>query len=593
MSSALLPFIAPLYLGALMLAAVLGFAVAQRKAPGGPWFVTFMAAVFVWTVGYIAELMLVDLDDMLLAARIQYVGIALTPAAWLAFSAEYSGVSWWTRKAEIAVLVVPVITILEAWTNGAHHLLWTHVGVTFFPGFRVLALERGPGFWLLVAFSYVCLLGAAGLYGRAVLVRPPLFRGQAIFLFLAGLAPWVGNILYLSGVSGGLDYTVFGFSVSVALAGLAMLRWRLLSVGPVARDILVEGMEQAVAVLDPECRVVDVNPAMVALLGRGGSREVVGLPMDEALGPYATAPRPGHVARQTVEDVGSERTYDCFTSPIRDHRGRLRGWTLVCHDVTVREEEAEALKRARELAEETARAQRAFITNINHELRTPLNGVLGMLQLLDDSELDPDQREWVGMAAASATSLRSLVERVLALGELEEGDVRLRSEPFFVRAVASDTLESFRAAAERVGTELTLEVGSDLPLRLVGDAEALGKILASLVGNAVKFTRHGRVALRVTGVGDGSDDGCGIRFEVVDTGVGIPAHRLDAIFEGFVQGDPSLTRDHEGAGLGLTIAGKLVAHMGGELRVESEVGHGTRFWFDLELARPAEVAPRA
>ena len=586
MNLQLLPYVAPLVAAAVVSAVLLVVAIPHRSVPGIRWFMGFMGCLIIWSLGYAAEIVVPGLEGKMMAARFQYLGIAPVGLAWLGFTTEHTGLSWWSPRNIILAFVIPVITLMLAVTNEAHGLVWASVGLSTGASYTVLALGHGPWFWVQVAFSYFCLLAALALLVRTIVLRPPLFRGQAVLLAVGCLPPWVGNLLYVTGVvDTSLDLTVFGFAVAGIMAGWATFRWRLLSIGPIARDTLVEGMADPVVVMDAEGRVVDVNPAAVEVLATSSDR-LIGRTASEVLGRFTPKLDPREGTSQQVATPDGARTFDCRSDPLRDGRGRLRGWTLVLHDVTARAAEAAALQRAREVAEDTALAQRAFLTNMNHELRTPLNGVMGMLQVLLDTELTTEQRHFAELAYGSSEELLALVSRVMDFSAMESGRLDLESSDFGLTGVLAQALSPLQNAAQKKGLQLSLEMRPGLPARVVGDPTRLGQVMALLVDNAVKFTDSGSVRVSVSSEPK-PDDAILLSVEVRDTGMGIPAHRLKAIFEGFVQADGSTTRRHEGAGLGLTIAQRLVRRMGGELEVTSEVGQGSTFRFQVPLG----VAP--
>ena len=581
----LIPYVAPLLVAAVFCGAFIVVALPQRSVPGLRWFVAFMACLVVWTLGYAAELVAPDLSMMVLAAKVQYLGIGLVGGGWLGFVAEYTGLTWWSRRKVLLALVVPAATLVLVWTNEGHGLVWSSVEATTGRPYSALALGHGPWFWVQVGYSYLCLLVALGLLVRVILIRPPLFRGQATLLFLACLPPWIGNALYVTGwADTDLDLTVFGFTVSGFLAGWAILRWKLLSIGPIARDTIVEGMAEPVAVIDLEGRVVDVNPAALRVLGRDAD-QVIGWSSTDALGRFAPDLSGTGRTRTTVKGLAEERSYDCEVTVLDDAKGRHRGWALVLHDVTERAREAEAQRRAREAAEDLALAQRAFLSNMNHELRTPLNGVMGMLQVLLHTELTPEQRGYAKTALSSGEDLVTLVDRIMDFSAIEMGKLQLTQVAFDLASAVRRAVEGSQRTAAAKGLTLRLEMGPDVPARVVGDPARVGQVLASVVDNAVKFTDTGSVEVVVALAG--REEGVArVRMEVKDTGIGIPPHRMEEIFRGFTQVDGSSTRRHEGAGLGLTIAQRVVRGMGGEIRVASEVGRGSTFSWEIPFTTP-------
>jgi protein-histidine pros-kinase len=244
---------------------------------------------------------------------------------------------------------------------------------------------------------------------------------------------------------------------------------------------------------------------------------------------------------------------------------------------------------ARKAADGADRARSAFLVTMSHEIRTPMNGVLGMTEILLQGELKPEQREAAELIRTSAQSLLAVVNDVLDFSRIEAGRLDLDASDFDVPALAESVTRLLAPRALQHGVALACQIEPDTPRMVRGDPGRLRQILTNLVGNAVKFTPAGEIAVTVGPAGPGS-----VAVSVRDTGIGIPADKLEAIFEEFRQVDPSLTRRHGGSGLGLAITRRLVEALGGTLTVSSEVGRGSEFRFTLPLgpapadARPAE-----
>jgi len=249
------------------------------------------------------------------------------------------------------------------------------------------------------------------------------------------------------------------------------------------------------------------------------------------------------------------------------------------------------LIQAKEVAEHSVIARSQFLANMSHEIRTPMNGVIGMASLLEATELDDSQREYVRTIRSSGNALLALINDILDFSKIDAGRVVIEQQPF-------DPVECFESAVEVVaqpawqkGLELVLDVAPNVPLQLEGDAIRLRQVLLNLVNNAIKFTERGEVVVTLTGVV--RDDRFELCCAVRDTGIGIPEDRLEALFEQFTQADASTTRKYGGTGLGLTISRQLVELMGGRLTVSSREGRGSTFRFTLPLkllaAAPAVV----
>jgi PAS domain S-box-containing protein len=576
----------------------------QRAIRGALVFSSMMLGVAAWSLGCALELINTSLPAKVFWAKLEYVGIVSVPVIWLVFALAYIGHDRWLTRRRLALLFAPALaTLALVWTNEAHHLIWRTVELVPRGDLVGWQASYGAGFWVFTLYSYTLLLVGTALLVRFALLSSDLYRSQSWGIVVATVVPWLGNLIYNSGLNPlpGIELAPLTFALTGVVFALVVFRWQLLDIMPVAHDCVFESIGDAVLVLDPGRRVVAANGEARRVAGLAGAA-LVGRALEQALerqpalrGLIEQALERGPAA--ALQEIGLEveghpTTYHLQIAPLQRWSGALGGSLVVLHDITPTKQAEQELRRARDAAEAASLAKSTFLATMSHELRTPLTSVMGFSQLLSrDPEVSAEQRECLEIINRSGEHLLTLINDVLDMAKIEAGQMQVLEMPVDLRALLEDLRDLFALRSGRKGLALEVGLAGDLPQRIWADERRLRQVLINLLGNAVKFTERGVVRLWVQAEpAQPGQAGPRCRFLVEDTGVGIAGQQLEQIFEPFCQvADGQTIR--EGTGLGLTISRGFARMMGGDLSVESRQGQGS--CFTLELPLRAVVESRA
>jgi Amt family ammonium transporter len=362
----------------------------------------------------------------------------------------------------------------------------------------------------------------------------------------------------------------------------------------------VEGIFQST----PHGRYLSVNPALARMYGYRSPEDLINS-ITEIQSQLYVDPRR---RSQFAEIMHRDGVVTGFESEVYHHDGRtiwisenaravrsaagsIQYYEGSAEDITGRKQ-AEELRREKEAAEAANRAKSEFLANMSHEIRTPLNGVIGMLELLSATAADPQQQRYLRVARTSSDALLGVINDILDFSKIEAGQLELDQVDFDLGGLVEDVSEMFAQRVQAKGLELACSIDADVPAAVCGDPDRLRQVLVNLTNNAVKFTDRGEVVIRVR-LAEQTADEIVVQFSVNDTGIGIPADRLDRLFKSFSQVDPSATRKYGGTGLGLAVCKQLVELQGGTVGVTSVSGTGSTFHFTVRLKKQPVASERS
>jgi two-component system sensor histidine kinase BarA len=548
-----------------------------------------------WAFGYIFELGSTSLAIKLLAVKVEYIGIIGVPLSWTAFALAYTGHGQWLTKRNVTlVLIFPILTLLVVWTAEFHNWFFTEISTITDEASGLLLIWNPPGWWFWLHALYVYSILVLGTY---ILIREywnqrDVYRSQVIVNVTAILLPWIANGIVIARLVP-IDITSVTFSLSILILGLGFFRYGLLNIVPVAHRAVFESISDAVIVLDPSLRIVELNPAALELFDLQINL-VIGKSFHEVFHKWIylddQSVKKHGLHREIVLSKEGKPTHwlDLFVSALRELPRQSGGWIVTLRDVTDLKENEAALAIARDEAVQANSFKTQLLANVSHELRTPLGIIMGYTDLLTRKsygELDEKQISVLGKVRESTEYLEALVSGLLDQAQLDSGRLKLSERSFEIREVLGKTCNQLSVLAETKQLEFSAEISDDMPISIIGDSQRMKQILVNLISNAIKFTETGGVTVKIY-----KSDTSLWQMQVSDTGFGIPENAVQSVFEPFKQLPEANRIMRKGYGLGLSITKQLIRLMGGDITVESEVGKGTTFTATLPLITEMEAA---
>jgi signal transduction histidine kinase len=566
----------------------------RRTVPGTLALGWLMFATAYWALLSALHTVVPSFEVRIALSQLQYIGIVCIAPLWLIFTSQFARSRWLNDRALLALMwVIPVATVAVAFTNQWHHLLWTEIRPV--DGGRLEYLH-GPWFWVVVTFNYAALATGTMSLIRALRRFPLPRRRQTLFMFGGSLVPWLANALYVMKLlPPGLDVTPIGFAVSGTLFVWGFYTHRLFGLVPIARDLVIDTIDDGVIVLDHQRNVVDLNAAAKRLMGC--TDEAIGHPIEGVAPWWAHAATEAGAGGGLPNVVGVDgRTMEIEVKAVRDGQNRFAGWLVLARDITARRRAENERRRLERRVQEQQKLESLSVLagGVAHDFNNLLTGILGNADLLSMSATqNPALRKSADAIVIGAQRAADLVSKMLAYA----GQGRVISELVDLDELIREMLDLLQASVAR---HCNLEYTGAGPLpRVRVDPTQVRQVVLNLITNASEVVEDGgRIVvaggsevLSAAALADMtfSADATPGRFtyiDVKDSGPGMDAATLARIF------DPFFSTKQNGRGLGLAAVQGIVRSHRGALRVTSAPGKGTAFrvWFPLEPQVVAHTA---
>lgn len=533
-----------------------------------------MLAIAIWSVFYGIELSTTNEQLILLSNNAEYIGIALIPSFWIIFILKYTGKDkLLTQGSIVACFIIPVITIILEWTNRYHHLHYTAVSFGHVDGLYQLIATYGPWYKINTVFFYAMLLWGIYLLAREMKTADEVYKKQNRAILFATFIPWIANILYLSGLTPfhNLDITPFAFIVTALAIGFALLKYRLFDIVPIAREKIMEAMQEGVLVLDARNRIVDANSQMKTILapyckkpiGMDFSNLHIG---DEKLS-EALDKHSNDKIELKLTNGNNDQYFAVTITSIFEKNKTYTGHFLLFRDTTERKQTENNLQALNQLKDR-------LFSIISHDLRSPLNTLLSIVTLTNEGQITEEElKAFLPEISKNLGYTTGLVNNLLQWSKSQlKGEV-MQPVNIDLHKKTNGILELVQKSA----SDKKLVISNTIPADTTAyaDSDMIQAVLRNLISNAIKFSNiGGEINISATN-GGGQTTVC-----VSDNGVGIDATGLNKIF-GLESFTTRGTINEQGTGLGLLLCKDFVEKNKGKIWVESSPGHGSKFYFSL------------
>lgn len=564
-----------------------------KTTPGAKYFSLLLISIVFYSFFYALEISSTEIHTILIFYKMEYIGISTLPLLFLFFAMKYSGKKKWLPTPLVALLfLIPVITLLLVFTTEHHTLFNKSYSINYNGLFPALDFEPGIWYWVHIAYTIICIIIGLIYLFSMLQETLPVFRKQVYIVIIGSFLPFSTFLIRLAGIAPwSIDISPFALTLSAIMIFIGFTRYKLFNLVPLARSLLFDNIPDSIIVFDKEQRIVDYNNS--ALKNHYIKTGDIGLHISELSKPWRdilniwpnSGGRDSTEIRQEIED--SVFWFNITFLQLHDNHRNTIGQMVIISNITERKYAEEELRKTTNKANSMAAkaeianiAKSEFLANMSHELRTPLNSIIGFSDILLEGEtgsLNEKQVKYITNVYNSGKHLLNVINDILDISKIEAGKMEFLFESISIRDTISEVLMTCSSVASRKNIDLVQNIDCNIET-IKADDFRLKQILYNLISNAIKFTPvGGKVILDI------KSDNDRVVFKVIDTGQGISKENQKKLFTVFGQLDTAYNRRYEGTGLGLAIVKKLVEIHRGVVWVESEIGKGSTFAFEIPV----------
>jgi len=539
------------------------------------WFGFMMLGIAIWALSYGLELSSTSLEQMLFWINVEYLGIAFIPAFWLLFLLKFTGNDKWLNpKYFYMFMLLPVITLLMVWTNKYHHLHYKSVELDNSGPFPLLSLETGPWYIVHTAYFYILLIWGVILLVNKYRKSDQVFRKQNLTILIAVFIPWVANVLYLFGYRplGHIDSTPFAFIITMLFLSIGLVRFRLLDIIPIAREKVIEAMNEGLIVTDNQDRVVDLNQEIRRILSIE-EKKIIGMRLDlilpEQTGLYELikARKAGQLQLKLMD---SGIFLEANLTPLFENQNAYSGLIILIRDITERVAIENKVRLQSEQLVGMNKLKDRLFSIIAHDLRGPLINLNDIIKMLNEGMITEEEfKSFVPQLSKNIGYTTGLLENLLFWSKSQlQGEV-VKPVYFNLKEVSVNIFHLFENTIQE--KDILIDNNIALTCKVYADKDMIQLVVRNLISNAVKFSKRGG-SIQLSS----SIEGNNTILCVKDTGVGISESDQKKLFEQ----ETFTTRgtdNEQGTGLGLLLCKDFIEKNGGSIWVESEIGQGSKF----------------